>query len=96
MMQFNKDLFDVIWEKAKPIPGLDPYLFRKDEWGTTIRKVDFNNETSVYGWCIHYIIPPWEGGPREPVNLQPVNLHNEIQFLNNHIMPWKDDASIWD
>jgi len=26
MMQFTKDLFDIVWEKAKTIPGMDPYL----------------------------------------------------------------------
>ena len=96
MTGVKQHLFEQVWEKAKAVPGMDPYLFRKDEWGTIIRKLDFNNESSLYGWCIHYVIPPWEGGANEPVNLLPVNLHNEMNSLNDRILAWKDDSSLWD
>jgi hypothetical protein len=96
MVALPNNLFDLVWDKGQLIPGMDPDMFRKDEWGTTIRRIDFNNSASVYGWCAHYVIPPWEGGNKEVNNLQPVGLLNEIQSLSNYITPWKDDSELWD
>jgi len=96
MYHFKKSLPDLVWEKGLPIPGKDPAVFRRDNWGTEMKKTDLDNEQSLYGWCLHHIIPAWEGGKKEPDNLEPLAMHNEVASLRNNLAPWKDDWEFWD
>jgi len=96
MFEFKVSLLDLVWEKALQVPGMDPSLFRRDEQGSVIRKNDFNNQTSIYGWCFNHLTPIWEGGGEEPGNLQPLSCINKIYSLAGAIYPWREDSELWD
>lgn len=96
MFELKLSTLDLVWEKAMLVPGLDPKHFRRDEQGSVIRKTDFNNQTSVYGWCFQHLKPLWEGGNEDPGNLKPMNCINKIYSLAGTISPWKEDSELWD
>jgi hypothetical protein len=46
-----------VWSKGRIIQGCDPAVWRRDEFGRTIRYADFR-ERSQYGWDLFPIQPP--------------------------------------
>ena len=89
-------LLEEVWEKAVSIPGLDPAHFRRDEQGSLIRKADFNNEGSIYGWCFDHVRPLWEGGESKAGNVIPLNCTNKMISLAGHINDWRRESDFWD
>ena len=57
-MEVNGQLIRQVWEKASPITGQDSEIFRLDMQGSWIRKKDFNNIDSLYGWTIYPLNSP--------------------------------------
>ena len=96
MLNINFGLLEQVWEKAGSIPGMDPALFRQDEQGGVIRKSEFNNESSIYGWCFHHLKPVWEGGGSELCNVTPLNCTNKIMTLAGCLDRWQQESEIWD
>ncbi len=96
MINFKLPLLDLVWEKACSIPGMDPGLVRLDEQGTVIRKSEYNNESSIYGWCFHHLKPLWEGGDSEVGNVTPLNCTNKIITLAGFLDRWQRDSEMWD
>jgi hypothetical protein len=41
-----------VWSLAQVIPGNDPEVWRKDEFGAWINRADYRNRHSDYGWEI--------------------------------------------
>ncbi len=41
-----------VWSLAQVIPGNDPEVWRKDEFGAWIHRADYRNRHSDYGWEI--------------------------------------------
>lgn len=77
-MQRNEFFVNQVWQKAHCIPGMDPEQFRADEAGGIIKKADYNNKGSLYGWCCDYIQPLWEGGTSELFNVKPLSCLNKM------------------
>jgi len=96
MIDFKLGLLEQVWEKACSIPGMDPTLFRRDYHGAVIRKTEFNNEASIYGWCFHHLTPVWEGGSSDLGNVAPLNCTNKLQTLAGCINGWLQGAETWD
>jgi hypothetical protein len=94
MIDFKLGLLEQVWEKACSIPGLDPCLFRRDEQGALIRKSDYNNESSIYGWCFYHLKPLWEGGSSDVGNVTPLNCTNKIMTLAGSLNVWQQES--WD
>jgi hypothetical protein len=70
----------VIWQKAHPIPGLDPSVWRRDDQGNTIRYQDYGDRKSQYGWeADHHPLPRCFGGTDETANLRPLHWHANAQ-----------------
>jgi len=96
MLDLTFRILDDVWEKAGLIPGMDPSLFRRDEQGSVIRKSEFNNESSIYGWCFNHLTPLWEGGNSELVNVTPLSCTNKLLSLEGIISQWHHASEMWD
>ncbi|MCS6991915.1 MAG: hypothetical protein RMK52_00085 [Chitinophagales bacterium] len=77
----SQRVIDAVWEKGRRVPGYDPTQYRMDGGGRIIRRDEFNNQRSVYGWCLHYVRPLWEGGDQSLSNLTPMSCLNKMLSL---------------
>ena len=73
-MELNGQMIRQVWEKASPILGQDSDVFRTDMQGSWIRKKDFNNGDSIYGWTI-YSLNSIAIENQKPEDLIPVHTH---------------------
>ena len=61
-----------VWEKAKPIQGLNPAVWRRDSCGTKIKRESYGT-LGKYGWEIDHKNPKSKGGSDKSSNLQPLH-----------------------
>ncbi len=76
---FSPETVQAVWNKAAIIPGLSPYCFRSDCYGSTIFRSQYGNTESEYGWEVDHIVRRADGGTDYLFNLQP------LQWRNNRI-----------
>lgn len=96
MIDLKMNLSEAVWQKASRAPDLDPEFFRLDEEGSVIRKTDFNNETSIYGWCFYHLQPVWEGGSDDLGNIKPLSVVNKMLFMAGNFSRFTSDLEYWD
>jgi len=84
--KFDQDTVDRIWEKAKPIPGKDPALYRKDAAENPIYKPSYGKDSEM-GWEIDHKHPVSDGGTDNPRNLQPLQAVENREKSDQY--PWK-------
>jgi 5-methylcytosine-specific restriction endonuclease McrA len=77
---------DSVWEKAAPINGKNPDVYRKDSYGNTIRKSSYGTQ-GEYGWEIDHKNPLSKGGTDTLRNKQP--LHWEENREKGDTYPYK-------
>lgn len=68
-----------IWEKGRKLPDRDPTQWRQDQCGAWLRREQYNNAGSEYGWKIVNVTA---GGGDEPQNLQPFHWNNSFDVAN--------------
>lgn len=49
---YEREVIENVWNFAEIIPGNDPDLWRKDEMGNWIRRLDYGRRDSEFGWEI--------------------------------------------
>ncbi|MEM1442640.1 MAG: hypothetical protein AAGF67_09875 [Verrucomicrobiota bacterium] len=49
---YDREVIENVWGFAETVPGNDPDLWRKDEWGNWIRRIDYGRRESEFGWEI--------------------------------------------
>lgn len=86
---FTQEIIDYVWEKANVDVVNNPDEFRKDKCGAWIRKADYGNTDSEYGWEIDHSKPIEAGGTDDPENLQPLHWKNNRSKSDNY-PEWKD------
>ncbi|MBB4266322.1 hypothetical protein [Roseospira visakhapatnamensis] len=47
-----------LWTRAGPIEGMDPDMYRHDDYGNIIKYTSFNDRQSDYGWEADYSSGP--------------------------------------
>ena len=60
---------EIAWEKAAPIPGKNPNLWRLDSEDNQIYKPAYGTE-GEQGWEVHHKHPKSKGGTDNPRNLE--------------------------
>jgi len=76
-MVSKKDV-EAVWEKAKPVRGKDPDVWRKDVEGNRIRHASYGTQ-GEYGWHIDHKHPESKGGSDKLANLQPLHWEANLQ-----------------
>jgi len=61
-----------IWNKAKPMRGKNPDVWKKDKYNKKIRFGSYGT-TGEYGWEIDHKNPKDKGGSNQDRNLQPLH-----------------------
>ena len=51
-MSLSKDELEEIWRKGEVILGVNPKFIRRDIYGNWIKRNDFNNIHSSFGWTV--------------------------------------------
>ena len=74
-MSFSEEMVQQEWEKGRSISNNDPNVWRKDQCGAWIKKAEYGNRDSEYGWEIDHINP--EGGDNLS-NLRPLQWKNNV------------------
>lgn len=83
--KFSDDVVDQVWDKAKPIRGKDPGLYRKDVAGNEIYRPSYGKD-SEKGWQIDHKNPVSNGGTDHGRNLQPLQTEENKEKGNEY--PW--------
>ena len=49
---YDREVVDRVWSMAQSIPGNDPAIWRKDESGAWMHRLEYRNRHSEFGWEI--------------------------------------------
>ena len=77
-------IVQAVWMKGEIVHGADPRELRKDRCTAWIKRHDYQNALSNFGWVVDYIRPPSRGGTDELDNLQPMHMENSASKRNGH------------
>jgi hypothetical protein len=51
-LDYDREVIERVWALAQTVPGNDPELWRKDEQGAWIHRLEYRNRRSQFGWEI--------------------------------------------
>lgn len=74
-MNWSPDMIQKVWEKGQIVQNNDPNVYRKDECKAWIKRDQYGNRNSDFGWEIDHISP---GGPDDLSNLRPLQWQNNV------------------
>ncbi len=85
-MSFTNSVIQWVWEKGKIVPGNDPNVFRKDDCDAWIKRTEYGNRQSSYGWEIDHIKPLSKGGTNDLANLRPLQWENNASKQEDRLV----------
>lgn len=77
---YDREVIDRVWSSAAPVAGNDAALWRKDEWGAWIHRLDYGRRHSDFGWEIHDPTVGQRGGGTV-MALRPMHWQNYLDRL---------------
>jgi hypothetical protein len=84
---FSAETVEAVWNKGRPISGIDPADWRRDPCGVPIQRSKYGDISSKHGWQIDHIKPPAKGGTDDLANLQP--LQSGLNRYKGDDYPWQ-------
>ncbi len=76
MGNYSEQKIQQVWERGIKVNGYDENLYRKDICGAWIKKEEYGNRESAYGWEIDHFKPKSLGGTDDLLNLIPLQWEN--------------------
>jgi 5-methylcytosine-specific restriction endonuclease McrA len=73
---YRRHQINFVWEKGHVVPGSPSAMWRKDCFGTWMKRSDYGDCSSPFGWEIDHIRPSFLLGPDDLNNMQPLNWRN--------------------
>lgn len=73
---YDRTVLDQIWQLAQAVTGNDDVLWRKDEFGAWINRLEYGNRHSQFGWEIYD--PSLSGGDFGLRSLRPLQWQNYL------------------
>ena len=67
-----------VWWKGAIIPGYDPDLWRRDDFGRAISFAAYGDRESKFGWEIDHVIPVADGGTDDIDNLRSLHWRSNL------------------
>lgn len=83
MGNFSNTTIKKVWEKAKPIRGKNPDVWRKDLKDNKIRFGSYGTQEK-YGWEIDHKKPKSKAGSEHRKNLQPLHWEENREKCDNY------------
>jgi len=74
-MAWSDEMIEKVWKKGKPVAGYDSAKFRKDDCTAWIKRDEYGNRNSSFGWEIDHIDP---NGSDDLSNLRPLQWENNV------------------
>ncbi|OGA67572.1 MAG: hypothetical protein A3G83_03815 [Betaproteobacteria bacterium RIFCSPLOWO2_12_FULL_68_20] len=78
-MAYTEQVIDQVWRRARAFTELNPETWREDECGAWIRRGDYGQEGSDFGWKIENVSA---GGSDTPENLRAFHHSNGYDRAN--------------
>ena len=82
-MSYSEEIIQTVWEKGSVVPNADPNIWRKDAVQAWIRREDYGNRDTIYGWEIDHITRTKDGGTDNLSNLRPLQWQNNLAREDN-------------
>lgn len=76
---YDREVVDRVWSFAQAVPGNDPAVWRKDESGAWIHRMEYRNRHNEFGWEIADCSFSMKG--HGIAALRPLQWQNYVDFM---------------
>lgn len=75
MANWTDEMIQNVWEKGKIVSEYNKNEYKKDQCDAWIKRIEYGNRSSSFGWEIDHISP---GGEDVLSNLRPLQWENNV------------------